>query len=104
MNIVTTLPRYSDGELDRAFMREIQQGYRLEKEKESERIGLAKKNAKRHVGKRHPVLGECIASIPARDFFRLRQNYSHEEIVSDEFLKWMKKDPDLRDLLPHKIY
>lgn len=103
--VIVNLPRYSDGEIDRAFMREIQTGYKLEREKkvEEQRLKLARKNAKRHVGKRHPVLGECVMSLPARDFFRLKQNYSHEEVTSDEFIRWMKKDPDLRDLLPNKI-
>ena len=77
--IIPNLPRYSDGEVNRAFMREIQTGYQRE-------VALEKKR----------TLGKCVATIPARDFFRLTKKYGHETVHSKEFIKYYnKKFPEL---------
>jgi hypothetical protein len=52
--IITKLPRYSDGEIDRAFMREIESGFKLERETEKERIEAVAKEAKMFRGKNSP--------------------------------------------------
>jgi hypothetical protein len=63
---------------------------------ESTRVDVARKEAQTNVGKTHPVLGKCIATIPARDYFRLVQAYGTEEVHSKEFLKYFNKEyPDL---------
>lgn len=63
---------------------------------ESKRVDVARKEAQTNVGKTHPVLGKCIATIPARDYFRLVQAYGTEEVHSKEFLKYFNKEyPDL---------
>tara|TARA_R100001129_G_C5118998_1_gene189483 strand:+ start:184 stop:489 length:306 start_codon:yes stop_codon:yes gene_type:complete len=96
MNIITSVPKYDDGEVNRAFMREIETGFRMERAKEQDRIDAAAKEAKTNVGKTHPVLGKCVANIPARDYFRLVKNYGVETVTSKEFLKyWNKKLPEL---------
>ena len=71
MDIITKLPRYSDGEVDRAFMKEILNGFKLEAATESDRVNIARKEAREEKGKTHPVLGKCVATMPAREFFRL---------------------------------
>ena len=43
--IVPNFKRYSDGEIDRAFMKEIQTGFRLERENEHKRVEQARKEA-----------------------------------------------------------
>ena len=43
--IVPNLKRYSDGEIDRAFMKEIQNGFKLEKQTEKKRVAQAAKEA-----------------------------------------------------------
>tara|TARA_X000001382_G_scaffold128727_1_gene119096 strand:- start:391 stop:696 length:306 start_codon:yes stop_codon:yes gene_type:complete len=91
MEIITSIPKYSDGEVDRAFMREIKNGYRLEVEREKHRTKIATKEAQEHKGKTHPVLGKCVATIPARDFFRLTNKYGHDEVHSKEFIKHYNK-------------
>ena len=96
MEIITALPRYSDGEIDRAFMQEIQTGFKRERETEKARVNQAKKEAKELRGKTHPVLGKPVATIPAREFFRLTKKYGHETVHSKEFLKYYnKKFPEL---------
>ena len=94
--IIPKIPRYSDGEVDRAFMREITNGYKLEVKREKQRTDIAAKEAKQHVGKTHPTLGKCVATIPARDFFRLTKKYGHDTVHSKEFLKYYnKKFPEM---------
>ena len=99
--IVPNFKRYSDGEIDRAFMREIQTGFRLERETEHKRVEQARKEAQELKGKTHPTLGKPVATIPAREFFRLTKKYGHQTVHSKEFLKYYnKKFPELS---PNKI-
>ena len=99
--IVPKLKRYSDGEIDRAFMKEITNGFKLEKQTEKKRVAQATKEAKELKGKTHPTLGKPVATIPAREFFRLTKKYGHETVHSKEFLKYYnKKFPELS---PNKI-
>mgnify|MGYP006248671827 CR=1 FL=1 len=96
MNIITKIPTYSDGEVNQAFMREIQMGFKMERAKEEDRRNQAAREAKTNVGKTHPVLGKCVANIPARDYFRLVNKYGAETVTSTEFLKYYnKKFPEL---------
>lgn len=67
--IIPKIKRYSDGEIDRAFMNEIHNGFRLEKQTEHKRVQQARKEAKELKGKTHPSLGKPVATIPAREFF-----------------------------------
>jgi hypothetical protein len=94
--IIPNIPKYSDGEVDRAFMREIKTGFQREIALEKQRTDTAAKEAKRHVGKTHPTLGKCVATIPARDFFRLTKKYGHDTVHSKEFIKYYnKKFPEM---------
>lgn len=94
--IITQLPRYSDGEIDAAFMREIHNGFKLEREKEKDRIADVTQQVKGMRGKVHPTLGRPVASMPARDFFRLTSKYGHKEVHSKKFIKYFqKKMPEL---------
>jgi len=96
MDIITNLPRYSDGEIDRAFMREIQTGFKLERETEKSRVQQVAKESQQLRGKTHPVLGKPVASMPAREFFRLTSKYGHDEVHSKKFLQYYnKKFPEL---------
>tara|TARA_X000001382_G_scaffold31423_2_gene20373 strand:+ start:10955 stop:11263 length:309 start_codon:yes stop_codon:yes gene_type:complete len=99
--IVPNIKRYSDGEIDRAFMREIKTGFKLEKETEAKRVDQAKKEAKDLAGKRHPTLGKPVATIPAREFFRLTSKYGHDTVHSKEFIKYYNKK--FPELTPNKI-
>ena len=99
--IVPNFKRYSDGEIDRAFMREITNGFKLEKQTEKQRVAGAAKEAQALKGTTHPVLGKPVASIPPREYFRLVKKYGHETVHSKEFLKYYnKKFPELS---PNKI-
>ena len=94
--IIPNFKRYSDGEIDRAFMKEITNGFKLEKQTEHKRVNQARKEAKELRGKTHPTLGKPVATIPAREFFRLTKKYGHETVHSKEFLKYYnKKFPEL---------
>jgi hypothetical protein len=96
MNIITSIPRYSDGEVDDAFMREIKLGFEMERRTEQERENKSAKRANQLKGTTHPVLGKPVASIPARDFFRLVNKYGHDEVHSKKFVQYFnKKIPEL---------
>tara|TARA_A100000171_G_C2088804_1_gene123437 strand:+ start:579 stop:902 length:324 start_codon:yes stop_codon:yes gene_type:complete len=100
-NIITSLPRYSDGEVDREFMKELITGFELERKTEEKRVMQARKEASELRGKTHPVLGKPVATMPAREFFRLTQKYGHATVHSKEFLQYYnKKFPELS---PNKI-
>jgi|TARA_A100001515_G_C4562630_1_gene207095 hypothetical protein len=99
--IVPNFKRYSDGEIDRAFMKEIKTGFKLERDTEHKRVEQARKEAQELKGKTHPTLGKPVATIPAREFFRLTKKYGHQTVHSKEFLKYYnKKFPELS---PNKI-
>ena len=94
--IIPNIKRYSDGEIDRAFMREIKNGFKLEKATEQKRYNQAVKEAAQLKGTVHPTLGRPIATMPARELFRLTSKYGHEEVHSKEFLKdYNKRFPEL---------
>jgi len=99
--IVPNLKRYSDGEIDRAFMNEIKNGFKLERKTEKQRIEGAAKEARALRGTTHPTLGKPVASIPPREYFRLIQKYGRETVHSKEFLKYYNKK--FPELTPNKI-
>ena len=99
--IVPNLKRYSDGEIDRAFMKEITNGFKLERETEKKRVAGAAKQAQALKGTTHPTLGKPVATIPHREYFRLIKKYGQKTVHSKEFLKYYnKKFPELS---PNKI-
>jgi hypothetical protein len=99
--IIPNTPKYSDAELDRAFVAEIKNSLELEKATEESRYKQAAKEAHQLKGTIHPTLGRPIATIPAREFFRLVKKYGHETVHSKDFLKYYnKKFPELS---PNKI-
>jgi len=94
--IIPKIKRYSDGEIDRAFMKEIKTGFKLEKATENKRVEQARKEAQKLKGTTHPTLGKPVASIPPREYFRLIKKYGHETVHSKEFLRYYnKKFPEL---------
>ena len=99
--IIPNLKRYSDGEVDRAFMREIKNGFKLEQKTEKVRVDQAAKEAHRLKGTEHPTLGRPVATIPPREYFRLIQKYGQETVHSKEFLKYYQKE--FPELSPNKI-
>ena len=100
-NIITSVPRYSDGEVDREFMKELLTGFELERKTEGKREMQARKEAHSLKGTTHPVLGKPVATMPAREFFRLTKKYGHATVHSKEFLQYYnKKFPELS---PNKI-
>lgn len=99
MEIITKLPRHSDGEIQREFMKEIRTGFKFEAAKAEGRDDIARDNANKHRGKTHPIFGKCVATMNQRDFFRLVGKYGHEEVHSKEFLKYFNKKH--KDLSPN---
>lgn len=92
MNIITTLPRYSDGEINRCLIKEIQTGFQLERETEKARVLKAEAEAKALKGHRTiQGLGKCVGVMPERDYFRLIQKYGHATIHSKEFMRYFNK-------------
>ena len=102
MNIITDIPKsFTTGEVDAAFLAEIKSGFKLERETEHLRVKQAKKEAKELKGTVHPVLGKPIATMPARDFFRLTSKYGHDHVHSEEFIKYYQKK--FPELTPNKL-
>jgi len=102
MDIITDLPKnFTDDEINSAFMQEIKNGFQLEKETEQGRVNAAAKQAAHLKGTNHPALGRPIATMPAREFFRLTNKYGHKEVHSKEFLKYYQKQ--FSNLSPNKI-
>jgi hypothetical protein len=87
--------------IDAAFVDEIKRTFKEEKHLESKRSDIARKEATEERGKTHPVLGKCVATIPARDYFRMIKKYGAEHVHSKEFLKYYNKT--FSDLSPNKI-
>ena len=101
-NIITALPRYSDGEVNRALVKEIQTGFQLERETEKAREEKAAREAKDLSGHRPiPGLGRCLAVMPERDFFRLVQKYGHATVHSKDFLEYFQRE--YPHLSPHRV-
>ena len=71
-----------------------------EKMTEAKRTDIARKEAQEQKGKTHPVLGKCVATIPAREYFRLIKNYGKDTVLSKEFLQYFNKKHS--DLSPNK--
>lgn len=102
MNLITSFPKYHDGEIHDALMRELKTGLQLKKELERSREIQAAEQAKGLVGQRVvPGLGRCVGVIPEWDFFRMQQKYGAKEVHSKEFMKYyQKKFPHLS---PNKL-
>ena len=98
--IIPKIKRYSDGEIDRAFMKEIKTGFELEKATENKRVEHARKEAQKLKGTTHPTLGKPVASIPPREYFRLIKKYGHDTVHSKEFLRYYNKT--FPELSPNK--
>ena len=99
--IVPNSKTYSDEEIDRALMQEIQNGLQLEKATEKDRYQQAAKEAHQLKGTIHPTLGRPVATMPAREFFRLVKKYGQETVHSKEFLQYFQKN--FSDLTPNKL-
>ena len=94
--VIPNINKYTDGEIDRAFMNEIKNGFKLEAATEKDSYQQAVKEASELKGKTHPTLGKPIATMPAREFFRLTSKYGHDEVHSKEFLQnYNKRFPEL---------
>ena len=91
----------SDEEVNNALMQEIQASLHEEKHTEKDRYDQASKDASSNVGKEHPLLGRCVATMPPREYFRLIKKYGHAEVHSKEFLKYFQNK--FSDLSPNKI-
>ena len=83
--IVPNSKTYSDEEIDRALMQEIQGGLQLERATEKDRYQQAAKEAHQLKGTVHPTLGRPVATMPAREFFRLVQKYGQETCILKNF-------------------
>lgn len=100
MQILFKPHEISQQAIDEAFVDHIKQNFKHEKATENDRIAIARKEANTERGKTHPVLGKCVATIPARDYFRLIKKYGAEHVHSKEFLKYYNKQ--FSDLSPNK--
>lgn len=101
MQIITSLPRYSDGEINRALIKEIRTGFQFERANEEHRERRARLEARQIAHQRNTPFGRPVATIPARDYFRLIHKYGTEEVHSREFLTDFQKR--FKELSPNAI-
>jgi hypothetical protein len=101
MHILSKPHEISQQAIDDAFVDHIKDSFQQEKATEHLRVAQARKEANEERGKTHPVLGKCVATIPAREYFRLIKKYGTEHVHSKEFLKYFGKTHS--DLRPNKI-
>ena len=104
MDIITNLPRFSDGEIDRALIKEIKTGYNLKRALETEREKICAQHAERvKANEKFAMkgLGKCVAVMPAWEWFNLRHKYGKEAMNDKGFLRdFQKKFPHLA---PNKL-
>ena len=91
---------HDEGEHCKAMADVINNAILQEKLTEKERTDIARKEASDLKGKTHPTLGKCVATIPAREYFRLVKNYGSDTVLSKEFLQYFNKKH--KDLSPNK--
>lgn len=92
MNLITSVPKWSNGEVDRALMREINTGMELKKQWEKRReLEAAKEAADLKNHRTLKGLGKAVAVMPDWEYFRLIQKYGHAEVHSKEFMRSFQK-------------
>jgi hypothetical protein len=102
MELITSFPKYHDGQIYDALIREIKTGMQLKKEMEKAKEMQAAEQARERVQKKDlPGLGRCIGVIPEWEFFRMQQKYGHKELHSREFMKYFQKK--FPHLSPNKL-
>ena len=102
MQLITNFPKYHDGEIHAALMRELKTGLQLKKEMERAKEIEAAQQAKELVNQREvPGLGRCVGVIPEWEFFRMQQKYGPKEVHSKEFMKYFQKK--FPHLSPNKL-
>ncbi len=102
MNLITSVPKFSNGEVDKALMRELTLGLELKKQWERRREIEAAHEAKQLANhKEVKGLGRCVAVMPEWEFFRMQQKYGHAEVHSKDFIKYFQKH--YPHLSPHKV-
>lgn len=98
MEIITSLPRYSDGEINRALIREITTGIQLKQSLETEREKICAQHAKKceEAAKFGFKNLRLLTVTPAWEWFNMRNRYGQQEISSKEFIKdYQKRFPHL---------
>ena len=102
MALITSFPKYHDGQIYDALIREIKTGMQLKKEMEKAKEMQAAEQARERVQKKDlPGLGRCIGVIPAWVFFRMQQKYGHKELHSRELMNYFQKK--FAHLSPNKL-
>lgn len=103
MHLITSFPKYSDGEINRALMRELTTGIALKQAWENEREKICAKHAQDV--KENQKFGfknlRCLSVTPAWEWFNLRKKYGHEAMHDKGFIKdYQKRFPHLA---PNKL-
>lgn len=100
MNFSIPAKRIHDSDIEKALIDEIKNGFKLEENTEKFRVQQARKEALQEKGKTHPTLGKCVATIPAREYFRLIHTYGKDTVHSKEFLQFFNRK--FTDLSPNR--
>lgn len=89
------LPKYSNGDIDEALIREIKTGFHLHNVQEEERQNAAAREAQwARRDKSNTPFGKKIMQIPEFEFFKMGAKYGWDEVHSKGFMKYMQKNYD----------
>lgn len=91
MEILSKPHEISQQAIDAAFVDEVNRNFEEERATEHLRRDIARKEASAERGKTHPVLGKCVATIPARDYFRMIKKYGADHVHSKEFIQYYSR-------------
>jgi hypothetical protein len=103
MEIITKLPRSSNGDADRALLNELRYGVKLKEAWENEREKICAQHADKIKTAQKDAFKSlrCVAVTPAWEWFNMRNKYGAEAMRDRGFMKdFQKRFPHLS---PNKI-
>lgn len=103
MEIITSLPKSSNSELNQALINELRYGVKLKETWEKERETICAKHAEKLKNAQKDGFKNlrCVAVTPAWEWFNLRNKYGAEAMHNRGFIKdFQKRFPHLS---PNKI-
>lgn len=103
MEIITKLPRTSNGDADRALINELRYGIKLKEAWENEREKICAQHAEKVKKAQKDGFKSlrCVAVTPAWEWFNMRNKYGAEAMRDRGFMKdFQKRFPHLS---PNKL-
>tara|TARA_E500000178_G_scaffold337882_1_gene377617 strand:+ start:605 stop:910 length:306 start_codon:yes stop_codon:yes gene_type:complete len=101
MKIINSTNKTASGDVDKAILDYCEGEFQKEKQFETQRIQQVQSEIQNLKGVTNPAMGKCVASMPARDYYRLIKKYGVHQVHSKDFLKYFKKK--MPELSPNNV-